>query len=87
MGGNFYIIFNFQARWQSAFTPNGQFSGNLPVLETGDGELSQLYYMSALTVISSLRTNMNAFERVFITGFGGMSVDVDNQVELLSLLS
>ena len=59
----------WEQRFADAFRPNnGHFSGNLPTLQTEDGKLRRLYYMSILSVLELERTNLHAdFPRVIIT--------------------
>ena len=57
----------WEERWSAAFTPgNGFFSGNAPVLITGDGAIQEIYYRSVLTLLVLLRTNLWS-DRTFIT--------------------
>ena len=54
-------------RYQDVFTPNNTlFSGSLPVLATEDSEISALWYQSAISILSTMRTNF-AFPRVYAT--------------------
>jgi hypothetical protein len=54
-------------RWESAFTPgNNFFSGNAPLLVTGDAAIREIYYRSVLTLLVLLRTNLWS-NRTFIT--------------------
>lgn len=47
----------WEQRWADAFAPhNAHFSGNLPVLTTGDAALTRNYYMGALTMLVLERT-------------------------------
>ena len=58
----------WEQRWQDAFTPNnGHFSGHLPVLETEDRAIRNIYYRSALTLLVLHRTNLAQSDRAFIT--------------------
>ena len=67
---------------------NAYWSGNLPTLEFGDTDTSgggaptpeamygagvaRVYYMSALTVVSQMRTNLPVFKRAFPNGNGNV---------------
>ena len=54
-------------RYQDMFTPNNTlFSGSLPVLATEDTQVSALWYQSAISILSTMRTNL-AFPRVYAT--------------------
>ena len=58
----------WEKRWSDAFTPgNEHFSGNLPVLKTGDAALARNYYMGALTLLLLERTQFPVSPRSFIT--------------------
>src|SRR5260370_25789279 len=58
----------WEQRWADAFTPgNKHFSGNLPVLKTGDAALARNYYMGALTMMILERTQFPVSPRSFIT--------------------
>jgi hypothetical protein len=58
----------WEQRWADAFTPgNAHFSGNLPVLKTGDAALARNYYMGALTMLALERTQFPISPRSFIT--------------------
>jgi hypothetical protein len=57
----------WEDRWRSAFTPgNDFFSGNAPLLVTGDAAIREIYYRSVLTLLVLLRTNLWS-NRTFIT--------------------
>jgi hypothetical protein len=72
---------NWEKRWNDAFIPhNGHFSGSLPVLDTDDEVMSRMYYSSILSMLSMERTNAKIYDRVYITGCGGLTVNIDNQV-------
>lgn len=59
---------SWEQRWKQMFTPgNGHFSGHLPILNTSNKELSDIYYRSILTLLVLHRTNMNACNRTFVT--------------------
>ena len=58
----------WEQRWADAFTPgNHYFSGNLPVLVTGNAALRRNYYMGIITVLELERTQFPVFPRSFIT--------------------
>lgn len=58
---------SWSERYQSVFTPNNTlFSGSLPVLATEDNDISALWYQSAISILSTMRTNL-AFPRVYAT--------------------
>jgi hypothetical protein len=58
----------WKKRWSQAFTPgNAHFSGNLPVLDTDDAAIREIYYRSVLTLLVLHRTNLAMCDRVFIT--------------------
>lgn len=57
-----------QSRFDAMFTPNNRyFSGNLPVLETTDADLRRVYYTSALSILSVLRTSLPVAPRVYVS--------------------
>ena len=57
----------WEDRWSAAFTPGNRFfSGNAPVLITGDSAIHEIYYRSVLTLLVLLRTNLWS-DRTFIT--------------------
>lgn len=59
---------SWQRRWADAFTPgNHHFSGNLPVLVTGNAALSRNYYMGIVTMLELERTEFPVHPRSFIT--------------------
>jgi hypothetical protein len=59
---------SWSERWLAAFTPgNRHFSGSLPILETADEKISDIYYRSILTLVVLHRTNLKMNDRVFIT--------------------
>jgi hypothetical protein len=70
---HFYAAFNevpvdWQTRFNAMFTPgNRYFSGNLPVLVTPDEKIRRLYYMSALSLLSVMRTGLPAAPRVYVS--------------------
>lgn len=58
----------WRARWREMFTPeNDHFSGNAPILETGDTAVARLYYASLLTLLVLHRTDLALCDRVFVT--------------------
>ncbi len=57
----------WEERWNAAFTPGNKFfSGNAPLLVTGDAAVREIYYRSVLTLLVLLRTNAWS-HRTFIT--------------------
>jgi hypothetical protein len=59
---------DWQTRFNAMFTPgNRYFSGNLPVLVTPDEKIRRLYYMSALSLLSVLRTGFPVAPRVYVS--------------------
>ena len=68
----------WEDRWQKAFDPNnGYWSGNLPTLSlpgpTG-ANVERVYYMSALTVVSQMRSNLPLVgPRVWPNGNGNVA--------------
>lgn len=59
---------NWQIRFNAMFTPdNPYFSGHLPVLSTSDKKLNRMYYMSAVSLLSVLRTGFNIASRVYVS--------------------
>jgi hypothetical protein len=70
---NFDATFNqvpvdWQKRFDAMFTPhNPHFSGNLPVLITPDAQLRRIYYMSAVSLLSVLRTGFPVAPRVYVS--------------------
>ena len=68
----------WEDRWQNAFLPNnGYWSGNLPTLSlpgpTG-ANVERVYYMSALTVVSQMRSNLPLVgPRVWPNGNGNVA--------------
>lgn len=58
----------WQQRFAAMFTPhNVFFSGSLPVLTTSDPDLRRMYYMSAVSVLSILRTGFPVAPRVYVS--------------------
>ena len=58
----------WRTRWREMFTPgNDHFSGNAPILETGDSAVARLYYASLLTLLVLHRTDLALCDRVFVT--------------------
>lgn len=60
---------SWERRFSDAFTPgNTHFSGSLPVLDTTDQRLRELYYLSVVSVLESERTNFaDFFPRAYVT--------------------
>ncbi len=59
---------DWQQRFDAMFTPgNSVFSGNLPTLVTSDRRLRRVYYMSALSLLSVLRTDLPVAPRVYVS--------------------
>ena len=59
---------DWQQRFDAMFTPgNHVFSGNLPTLVTSDREVRRDYYMSALSLLSVLRTGFPVAPRVYVS--------------------
>ena len=59
---------DWQERFDAMFTPNNRyFSGNLPTLVTPDEELRRMYYMSAVSLLSVLRTGFPVAPRVYVS--------------------
>jgi tetratricopeptide (TPR) repeat protein len=59
-------------KWIQIFTPNNNFlSGNVPVLETEDQRAKRVYYISVMTMLYLMNTNLPAMERVVLTGGPG----------------
>lgn len=62
------VAADWQARFDAMFTPhNSVFSGNLPTLITPDEQLRRVYYMSALSLLSVLRTGFPIAPRVYVS--------------------
>jgi len=61
-------------RWAAAFTPgNSRYPGSLPALETEDPEVSRVYYMACVTLLSHERvTYPKISPRVYVTGYGSL---------------
>ena len=60
-------LISWSARYQNVFTPNNTlFSGSLPVLVTEDSQISALWYQSAISILSTMRTNLE-YPRVYAT--------------------
>ncbi|MEZ5145340.1 MAG: hypothetical protein R2726_22935 [Acidimicrobiales bacterium] len=58
----------WRTRWRGMFTPgDDHFSGNAPILETGDSAVARLYYVSLLTLLVLHRTDLALCDRVFVT--------------------
>ncbi len=59
---------DWQKRFDEMFTPkNSFFSGHLPVLVTSDEQLWRMYYMSAVSLLSVLRTGFPMAPRVYVS--------------------
>src|ERR1035441_9643036 len=59
---------DWQKRFTAMFTPaNAYFSGHLPVLLTADEKMRRMYYMSAVSLLSVLRTGFPMAPRVYVS--------------------
>jgi hypothetical protein len=59
---------DWQKRFDAMFTlGNPYFSGHLPVLVTSDAQLRRMYYMSAVSLLSVLRTGFPMAPRVYVS--------------------
>jgi len=59
---------DWQNRFNAMFTPhNTYFSGSLPLLVTADTQLRRMYYMSAMSLLSVLRTGFPVAPRVYVS--------------------
>jgi hypothetical protein len=59
---------DWQSRFDAMFTPNNKyFSGNLPILDTADIDLRRVYYTSATSILSVLRTSFPIAPRVYVS--------------------
>jgi hypothetical protein len=59
---------DWRKRFDAMFTPgNAWFSGHLPVLVTSDQPLRRVYYMSAMSLLSVLRTGFPMARRVYVS--------------------
>jgi hypothetical protein len=59
---------DWQQRFDAMFTPsNSMFSGNMPTLVTSDEQVRRVYYMSALSLLSVLRTGFPVAPRVYVS--------------------
>ena len=59
---------DWEKRWREVFTPgNPTYSGCLPVLETGDQSLRELYYLSVASVLETERDDVLGVKRCFVT--------------------
>ncbi len=71
--GNFSDAFeqvktDWQTRFDAMFTPhNKYFSGYLPTLVTPDKDMRRAYYMSAMSLLSILRTGFPVAKRVYVS--------------------
>jgi hypothetical protein len=62
------VPMDWQQRFDAMFTPhNSEFSGNLPTLVTPDEQVRRVYYMSALSLLSILRTGFPVAPRVYVS--------------------
>lgn len=62
------VAANWQERFDAMFTPNNHvFSGNLPTLLTSDAQVRRVYYMSAVSLLSVLRTGFPVAPRVYVS--------------------
>ncbi|HEV2328632.1 MAG TPA: hypothetical protein VGY56_07585 [Verrucomicrobiae bacterium] len=62
------VPLDWQQRFDAMFTPgNSVFSGNLPTLVTPDEQVRRVYYMSALSLLSVLRTGFPVAPRVYVS--------------------
>lgn len=62
------VKLSWSRRWKQMFTPgNDHFSGHVPILNTGNEKLRDIYYRSLLTLLVLHRTNMKECDRVFVT--------------------
>jgi len=81
----------WEKRYTDAFVPRNSFySGNLPVLATSDAKMRRVYYMSILSRLQMLRTNLPVQPRITVTGGPQYAVTLayfwDNTLFLMSLL-
>jgi hypothetical protein len=59
---------DWRKRFEAMFTPeNAWFSGSMPVLATSDEPLRRVYYMSAMSLLSVLRTGFPMAPRVYVS--------------------
>ncbi len=59
---------DWQTRFDAMFTPgNKYFSGYLPTLVTKDKDMSRIYYMSVVSLLSILRTGFPVAPRVYVS--------------------
>ena len=59
---------DWEKRFKAMFTPkNSYFSGHLPVLVTSDEQVRRAYYMSAVSLLSVLRTGFPIAPRVYVS--------------------
>ena len=62
------VAADWQERFDAMFTPNNsEFSGNLPTLVTSDEKVRRVYYMSAVSLLSVLRTGFPVAPRVYVS--------------------
>ena len=71
-GGDFAAAFaaaktDWDNRWQDVFTPgNATYSGWLPLLETDDQALRELYYLSIASLLETERDNFSLLKKSFV---------------------
>jgi hypothetical protein len=59
---------DWQQRFDAMFTPHNRvFSGNLPTLVTPDEQVRRVYYMSALSLLSVMRTGFPVAPHVYVS--------------------
>ena len=62
------VATDWQEQFDAMFTPNNRdFSGNLPTLITSDEQVRRMYYMSAVSLLSVLRTGFPVAPRVYVS--------------------
>lgn len=62
----------WKEKWVDLYTPGNEFfSGNFPALETTDIKAERVYYISALTMLYLMNTNLPVMDRVVLTGGPG----------------
>jgi hypothetical protein len=71
-GGDFAATFaqaktDWENRWRDVFTPgNSTYSGCLPILETDDQAMRQLYYLSIASLLETERDNFPLLKKSFV---------------------